>query len=276
MHLTSKMIVRAGVALEHVGREQHQLAVGVDDLAVLRDDAEAVAVAVEREAELGIGRLHGADQVGQVLGLARVGMVVREVAVDLGVQLDHVAAERAQDAGRRRARECRCPNRPRSSSAARACSRWRCGRVYSARMSIAAERPLAARVVLGLDAPAQALDLVAVDRAAGQHHLEAVVVLRVVAAGDLDAAACSRAGRASRPRSTASAWSRRRCRRRRARSTPARGSAPRQAPGPRAARRGRPRPRVSPAAHAPRCRRRGRGARQRPRRCVWPTTPRMS
>ena len=32
-------------AAEHIGREQHQLAVGEDDLAVLGDDAEAVAIA---------------------------------------------------------------------------------------------------------------------------------------------------------------------------------------------------------------------------------------
>jgi hypothetical protein len=53
-------------------------------------------------------------------------------------------------------------------------------------MSIWPMRPVA--VVGRLDAPAQRLDVVAVDGAAGQHHLEAVVVLRVVAAGDLDAA----------------------------------------------------------------------------------------
>ena len=96
---------RAAVALEHVAREEHQLAVGIDDRAVFRDDAEPVAVAVEREADLGVAELHDTDQLGEVLGLARIGMVVREVAVDLRVHLVHGAAERAQDAGRRRARD---------------------------------------------------------------------------------------------------------------------------------------------------------------------------
>ena len=41
---------------EHVGGEQHQLPVGVDDVAVLGDHAEPVAVAVERQAELGVRR----------------------------------------------------------------------------------------------------------------------------------------------------------------------------------------------------------------------------
>ena len=45
--------------------------------------------------------LQRGDQVLQVLGLARVGMVVGEVAVDLAEQLDHLAAEGAEDAGRR-------------------------------------------------------------------------------------------------------------------------------------------------------------------------------
>ena len=50
----------AGLALQHVGGEQHQLAVGVDDLAALRHDAEAVAVAVEGESELALALAQGA------------------------------------------------------------------------------------------------------------------------------------------------------------------------------------------------------------------------
>src|SRR5450755_4183470 len=51
----------AGVAPEHVGREEHQLPVGVDDVALSRHDAEPVAVAVEGDAYLGAAALHGAD-----------------------------------------------------------------------------------------------------------------------------------------------------------------------------------------------------------------------
>jgi hypothetical protein len=54
-----------------------------DDVAVPSDDAEPVAVAVERKADLGAGPLDRADQLGQVLRLARVGMVIREIAIDL-------------------------------------------------------------------------------------------------------------------------------------------------------------------------------------------------
>jgi hypothetical protein len=45
----------AGAAAEDVGGKEHQLTIRVDDLAVLGDDAEAVAVAVESEAEFGVG-----------------------------------------------------------------------------------------------------------------------------------------------------------------------------------------------------------------------------
>jgi hypothetical protein len=47
---------------------------------------------------------------------------------------------------------------------------------------------------LGLHGDAQVLDFVAINGAATQHHLEAVVVLGVVAARDLDAAVAQRVG----------------------------------------------------------------------------------
>ena len=121
--------------------------------------------------------------------------MVREVAVDLGVHLAHVAAQRTQHARRRRARDAVARidhdlHRPRELGVA-----GDARGVFGPDVHLGAAA-LALRVVLGLDAPAQRLDLVAVDRTAGQHHLEAVVVLRVVAAGDLDArAAAVRAAR---------------------------------------------------------------------------------
>jgi hypothetical protein len=49
------------------------LSVRVDHVAVLRDDAEAIAVAVEREAEFAVALLQALDQVGEVLRLRRIG-----------------------------------------------------------------------------------------------------------------------------------------------------------------------------------------------------------
>jgi hypothetical protein len=74
-HFTSNRMVPPGTR-EHVLRKQHHLAVGVDVVAVLGDDAQAVAVAVKGQAQLGVGVLQRADQVAQVFGLARVGVVV--------------------------------------------------------------------------------------------------------------------------------------------------------------------------------------------------------
>ena len=269
------MIVRARVAREDVAREQHQLAVGIDDLAVLGDDAQAVAVAVEGQAELGVGGLHGADQVGQVLGLARVRVVVREVAVDLGVQLGHVAAERAQDARRRRARDAVAGiDHDLHRRASLQSPTMRCA-VLGAGCPSSPTRPRPVHVVLGLDALAQALDLVAVDRAAGQHHLEAVVVLRVVAAGDLDAAVAAvlaaRGGHVVQHRRRHRADvdhvepGRRQAADQRGAPAPAPTGARRARPPPPA----RPRPRASLPKARPRCSANASSI-------VWPTMPRMS
>jgi hypothetical protein len=43
----------AWAAAEHVGGKEHQLTIGVDDLAVAGDDAEAVTITVESKSEFG-------------------------------------------------------------------------------------------------------------------------------------------------------------------------------------------------------------------------------
>ena len=93
--------VPAGRAGEHVLRKEHELPVGEDGLPVLGDDAQAVAVAVKGQAQLGIGFLQGAEDVAQVFGLAGVGVVVGKAAIHVGEQLDDFAADGAQDAGGR-------------------------------------------------------------------------------------------------------------------------------------------------------------------------------
>ena len=62
------MIVAPGIARQHVGREQHELAVGIDDVAGGRHDAEPVAVAVEREAELAVALRSGAIRSSRFFG----------------------------------------------------------------------------------------------------------------------------------------------------------------------------------------------------------------
>src|SRR5687768_6137164 len=93
----------AGIAAENVLREQHERSVGEDDFAVLRHHTEPVAVAVERESELGVAALQRLDEVDEVRRLRRVRMVVRETAVDLAVELGHLAAKTPVEARREHA-----------------------------------------------------------------------------------------------------------------------------------------------------------------------------
>ena len=78
---------------QHIGCEQHQLAVGIDDFSILGHHAEAVAVAVEGDADFSVGFLEGLDDVGQVFRLRRIRVMVREIAVDFAEQRDDLAAE---------------------------------------------------------------------------------------------------------------------------------------------------------------------------------------
>ena len=186
----------ARLAPQHVARKQHHLAVGKNVLAVLGDDAQAVAVAVKGQAKFGVAGLQRLDQVLQILGLARVGMVVGKVAVHFAEQLSHLAAQRPEH-------------------------RWRRGAGHAvARVNDDFHRPLqlqirddaldvvflhiglADRAVLlgrgpafGLYGLLERLNFFAVNGAAGQHHLEAVVVFGVVAAGHLNARGGQRVGR---------------------------------------------------------------------------------
>src|SRR5690606_33344760 len=96
--------VGAGVARYHVLGEQHQQAVGVDDGAGVGHHADAVAVAVEGQAEVGVFRFHPGDQVDQIFRLARVRVVVGEGAIHFAEQRDDAAAQgldqlRGDDAG---------------------------------------------------------------------------------------------------------------------------------------------------------------------------------
>ena len=175
------------VALEDVAREQHDLPVGVDDVALRRDHAQAITVTVKGQAHFGTGGLDDLDQVGQVLGLAGIGVVVRKVAVDLGIQVDDVTAQGAQDGRGRCTRDAVAAvhhdlHRPRQLAVA-----GDAVGVFGADVHLGAT-PALGGVGLGFDARLELLNVVAVDGAAAHHHLEAVVILRVVAAGDLDAA----------------------------------------------------------------------------------------
>src|SRR3546814_7665124 len=72
--------------------------VGEDVLAVAGDHAEAVAVAVEGQPEVGLEARDRVDQVLEVAWLARIGMMIGEAAVDPAEQRDDFRADRLQHA----------------------------------------------------------------------------------------------------------------------------------------------------------------------------------
>ncbi len=88
--------VGAGAAAEQILGKQHEQAIGPDDFAAVGDHSHAVAVAIERQAQVFL--LHDTDQVGQVVRVAGVWGVVGEVAIDLGVQRRDVTAQLAEEA----------------------------------------------------------------------------------------------------------------------------------------------------------------------------------
>ena len=178
---------RAGLAREHVGGEEHELPVRVDDVAVLGDDAEPVAVAVEREAELEPVRLDARDQVAEILGLRGVRVVVGERPVDLAIHFRYLATQAAEQSWRERSGDPapavdRDPQRPGEPDVADDAVEVR------GRNVVRAIRARARSERTGLDARAQRLDVGARERLAGHDHLEPVVVGRVVAAGHHHAA----------------------------------------------------------------------------------------
>ena len=181
---------RTRVALQHVGGEQHQQTVRIDVLARPGDHAQAVAVAIEGDAEVGVEAIHHLHQRIQVVRLAGVRVVVGEGAVDVAEQRGDVRADRFQHA------------RPQHAGGAVAGIHHHLEPLADLHVAGDALHVVLADVALrhgarhlGLhqpvlgDARVQVQDGVARQGLATDHDLEAVVVGRVVAAGDGHAAA---------------------------------------------------------------------------------------
>ena len=184
----------AGIAREHILGEQHQLAIRKDVLPIFGDDAQAVAIAIKGQANFGIRILQRGHQVTQVFGLAGVGVVVGEVAIDLRKQFDHFTAQGTKNAW------CRGPGNAVAAIDDDFHGAFELDIAQDA-LAVSGQHVLFAQggaalqlPILGLDALVQGLDLSAVNRPPSQHHFEAVVILGVVAAGDLDTAGAQRAG----------------------------------------------------------------------------------
>ncbi len=174
------------IALEHVQREQHQQAVRVHHVACVGHDTDTVAVTVEGQAQIGTGFLDLGNQVLQVFQLARIRVMVGEVAIHFREQGNHFTAQRFDQL--------------RSDHACRAVTAVdhdlqlaRHDDVILDLLEVAlkdvdlGDAAFLRRQVVGLDALVQRLDLLVGEGVAGDDDLEAVVVLRVMAAGQHDA-----------------------------------------------------------------------------------------
>ena len=74
------------VLRENIARVDDEEMIAPDDLAVFVDDADSVGIAIERDADVRAVLLHRGDQVLEILGNRRIGMMVREGAVALAEQ----------------------------------------------------------------------------------------------------------------------------------------------------------------------------------------------
>ena len=179
----------ARVLLQHVGRVEHQLPVGEDHLAVARDHAQPVAVPIESQADVRMTGLHLTDQVAQVLGVRRIGVMVREMPVHLAVQLGEIRdAQRPQQRRCHRARHAiagihhhiQGAGQLHLASNAGDVVRHHVPRAHRARRG-GKQRRITCRIG---QRGRNVADVLAVQRGAAQHHFQAVVLGRVVAAGD--------------------------------------------------------------------------------------------
>ena len=174
-----------------MGKQLH-LPIGIDVLAIAGHNAQAVAVTIKGQAKLSARAGQGGDQVFQIFRFARVGVVVGKLPIDLAEQFDDLAAQGTKNPRRRSARHAIATvdhdlHRPSQTHIAQDAVGIRLDQVHQAHQSPGFQDP----AFIG-HGGAQSLDVLAINGAPSQHHLETVVILGVVAARDLNAAAAQR------------------------------------------------------------------------------------
>src|SRR3972149_10496182 len=175
----------AGIACEYVAREQYHLSVGPDDVAIGRDHAEAIAVAIESETDVIAAAAHGINEFDEIFRFARIGVMIWKVSIDLAIEFGHVRAKASKQFRR---------VRPGDAVAAIDGDAHLAGEfdVAGYAIEIGAAHVRVAdfsgdcrlRQIVLDQAPAQILDRIAGQGFPGDHDFQAVVVRRIVAAGD--------------------------------------------------------------------------------------------
>ena len=179
---------RAGIAAEHIHGKQHQQTIRVDDFTRARDNAQAIAVTVECQAKIGIGLLHGEDQILQVVRIRWIGVMVREFAIHLAIQFLHVATDAGQHRRRNRACHAIATVHHHLEPVLDLDVIGDAGDVVIVDADDLQAARAFAQAVFG-NARVEILDGAFGQGFATQHDLEAVVVGRVVASGDRNAGA---------------------------------------------------------------------------------------
>ena len=171
---------------QHVAGQDRQDLVAPDHPALPVDGADAVAVAVERQAQVQPALAHHVLQLGQVGFHGRVGVVGGKGAVDVGVEGDMLARQAAGDVFDRLA------GGPVAGVPGHL--QGRAVEVAQQAVDVAVEdvdlldAALAVIEVAGGGGGPQGLDVPAIAGLLADHHLEAVVVRRIVRSGDHHAA----------------------------------------------------------------------------------------
>ena len=176
------------MADQQVAGQEREQQVRLVPPALLVDDADAVRVAVVGEPHVGADLGDLGHQVAHVLLHLRIRQVVGEAAVGLAVELDHLAAEPAQELGGEDARDAVARVDHHLEPAREAHVAGDRAQVLFAGVA-GGRAPAAPLEVAGADAGEETLDLVLGERRRARvHHLDPVVGDRVVAAGDGGAA----------------------------------------------------------------------------------------
>ena len=87
------MIVAPGWTLQHVAAQHDEDLVARQDLARIVHQADPVGIAVEGDADIGLLRRDGGDQLVEILRNGRIGMMGGKATVDGSVQYDVMARQ---------------------------------------------------------------------------------------------------------------------------------------------------------------------------------------
>ena len=183
----------ARVLAEHALRQQPDDVVALDEAAVLVEEKTAVEVAVPGDAEVGPGRADGVDRGRPVLDEHRVRHAVREVAVRLVVHLDELERQVRLDQVQRRARGAvaRVDHDLEVGQRRQVDEAQQLADIVVSHVDLAVfARRVGNLPFVALGNPANVLEARVAADGPGllAHHLEAVVVGRVVAGRNHDAA----------------------------------------------------------------------------------------